>query len=229
MFDGARTIVIFGDSYSVSSNGASNNTEMSWVYHLKAEHLKDNVTVHNFSMAGATTEDDLEVQIARYLSTPSKPWTSFPKAICYVFFLGINDCGTTEECLLSEIVEKIPEAADRLYTEVGARNFVFINVPPTDRSPGGLPHAEIMKTRIETWNEEMRTHISQFVDDTPTARVSCFSSHDILSAILDDPEKYGFTEADVVADRGGIWVDELHLTSRVHKIIAERMKKGSGV
>ncbi|KAL0067327.1 hypothetical protein AAF712_005554 [Marasmius tenuissimus] len=222
------------------------------VNHLKTSLLKDTVAIHNFSVAGATAEDDLEDQLSRYLSLPSKPWTSSPKAISYgmycplhrdfnrsslttnsrhhtlnlpVFFLGINDCGRTQECLVGEVVEKIKEVADRLYTDADARNFVFVDVPPIDRSPQGaeLGRSEIIEARVQTWNEELQTQVSQFVEDTPTAKVSCFSIHDVLSAVLDDPEEYDFTADDTTAESGEIWADDLHLTSSVHRIIAERM------
>ncbi|KAL0564672.1 hypothetical protein V5O48_017373 [Marasmius crinis-equi] len=215
MFDVAQTIVIFGDSYS---------SPPSWVDHLKSDHLKDSPKIHNFAFPGATTEDDLEDQLIEYLSLPGKPRTSSPQTTLYVFFFGINDCGGNQECFLSEIVKKIPEASDRLYTEAGARNFIFFDVPPTDRSPAGLPYPETTHARIKTWNEELRTRISQFTEDAPTAKVALFSVHDVLSAILDAPEDYDFTEGDVTDEGGAIWADELHLTSNVHKIIAERTK-----
>ncbi|KAJ8076208.1 hypothetical protein PM082_000626 [Marasmius tenuissimus] len=223
-FSAAQTIVIFGDSFSLSSSTQFHSTT-TWVNHLKTSLLKDTVAIHNFSVAGATAEDDLEDQLSRYLSLPSKPWTSSPKAISYVFFLGIKDCGRTQECLLGEVVEKIKEVADRLYTDAGARNFVFVDVPPIDRSPQGaeLGRSEIIKARVQTWNEELQTQVSQFIEDTPTAKVSCFSIHDVLSAVLDDPEEYDFTADDTTAESGEIWADDLHLTSSVHRIIAERM------
>ena len=54
-----------------------------------------------------------------------------------VFFLGINDCGRTEEDDLESIVETMFDGVHDLYIKAGARNFVFVDVPPMDRFPGG--------------------------------------------------------------------------------------------
>ncbi|PPR04742.1 hypothetical protein CVT24_006901 [Panaeolus cyanescens] len=107
----AQSIVIFGDSYSASSS--------TWVTYLKSS-LNDTVTIHNFSVPGATVDDDLEDQLDRYLSLPSQPWRSSPKGVVY------------------DIIEKIIHSADILYTRAGARNFIFVDVPPIDRSPRGI-------------------------------------------------------------------------------------------
>ncbi|KAK7449777.1 hypothetical protein VKT23_013252 [Stygiomarasmius scandens] len=220
-----RTAVIFGDSYSVSSNayGDGDVSTKSWASYLEADH---DFSIHNFAVPGATAEDDLEDQLSDYLSVRAKlSASSSPKTIYYVFFFGINDCGRSEVYFLSEIVEKIMDAADRLYTEAGARHFTFIDVPPIDRSPGGLERSDpdSIKTRVNTWNRELQKRVSQFISKTPKVTVTRFSVHDALSAILDDPEEYDFTEDDTTDQAGAIWADELHLTSDVHQIIAEKM------
>ncbi|THU92330.1 hypothetical protein K435DRAFT_829659 [Dendrothele bispora CBS 962.96] len=194
---------------------------MDMVSYLRTSHA----SVCNLSVPGATAEDDLANQVTDYLCSRNKSSTSTnPKEDNYVFFFGINDCGNTEECLLSDIVENIIQYADRLYSEAGARKFIFIDVPPIDRSPGGLGRGtDTLKSRVDTWNEELRNQVSQFIEDTPTATVSRFSIHGLLSAILDDPEGYDFTESDSTEEGGAIWADELHLTSEVHKIIFEQV------
>ena len=54
-----------------------------------------------------------------------------------VLSLGINDCGRTSSDELEPIVEAIFDTLHDLYVKVGARNFVLIDVPPINRSPGG--------------------------------------------------------------------------------------------
>ena len=51
--------------------------------------------------------------------------------------MGINDCGRTPSDDLEPIVEAIFDVLHDLYTKFLARNFVLIDVPPIDRSPGG--------------------------------------------------------------------------------------------
>ena len=59
-----------------------------------------------------------------------------------VISLGINDCGGTSSDELEPIVEAIFDILHDLYVKVGARNFVLIDVPPIDRSPGGEGNIE---------------------------------------------------------------------------------------
>ena len=54
-----------------------------------------------------------------------------------VFYLGTNDCGRTSSDELEQIVETIFDTLHGLCVTAGARNFVLIDVPPIDRSPGG--------------------------------------------------------------------------------------------
>ncbi|KAJ8088933.1 hypothetical protein PM082_014180 [Marasmius tenuissimus] len=228
ILDTAQTIIIFGDSYS--SEGDAPDT--TWVKHLRKD-LSSDVVMHNFSFPGATAEHDLADQLFQYLSKPrpnDELWSaSPPNEVCYILFFGINDCGSNQECFLSDIVSKILEAAQRLYDEAAARNFLFIDVPPIDRSPSGVKFdcADIIERRVQTWNEEFRTQIVEFQANTATAKVNIFSLHQVLSKILDDPEDFDFTEDDSTTEGGAIWVDELHLTSEVHEIIAEQIRKAS--
>lgn len=50
-----------------------------------------------------------------------------------------NDCAYryTDVDDLGDMADKLFEAADSLYLEAKARNFLFIDLPPIDRSPAG--------------------------------------------------------------------------------------------
>ena len=68
-------------------------------------------------------------------------------------------------------------------------------------------------TRAKSFTSEYK-HVSLFL----------FSSYQVLSSVLDHPEEYGFQEDDVSQEGGGIWADDLHLSSEVHAILAERLE-----
>jgi hypothetical protein len=53
-----------------------------------------------------------------------------------VLLFGINDCAKTADDALEPIVGKL-FAAVRALREEGAKNFLLLDVPPIDRSPGG--------------------------------------------------------------------------------------------
>lgn len=96
-------------------------------------------------------EDDLESQMDRFFAGHSSnqvseltTYSAYPchlrtetKLSVIVFFLGINDvCNTLDEDDIPSLVEKLMDAAHDLYVKAGARNYLFIDIPPVDRSPG---------------------------------------------------------------------------------------------
>lgn len=50
-----------------------------------------------------------------------------------------------------------------------------------------------------------------------------FPAWQTFTRVLDDPRAVGFAQDDVVRERGGIWVDHLHPTSAMHKIVADEL------
>ena len=77
--------------------------------------------------------------------------------------------------------------------------------------------------RYERWNELLLAQAEEFAESSKKATVLVFSSHDVLSDVLDKPEEYGFQRSDVDEAGEGIWEDQLHLTSAVHHILAEQL------
>ena len=67
----------------------------------------------------------------------------------------------------------------------------------------------------------LRESTSKFVTEHPDATVFIFSSWDLFTTVLDDPVQYGFKEEDRSKNGGGIWVDRLHPTTKMHEIIAK--------
>lgn len=160
-----------------------------------------------------------------------------------VLFIGINDVGEGEN--LSEIVGQVLDAAHTLYIKAGARNFVFFDVPPTDRAPEGSFFVRMLflglmccetaacftardrqtaRMRVEEWNELLREGVAEFQQDTPQANIAVFSAHAVLTDILDRPQEYAdFDESDVIKEGGRIWDDEIHVTSDANQIFALRL------
>ena len=50
-----------------------------------------------------------------------------------------------------------------------------------------------------------------------------FSLYRVLTEVLDDPECFGFDINDPDTEDGAIWKDGLHLTSKVHELLAKRL------
>lgn len=126
-----------------------------------------------------------------------------------------------------------------LYIKAGARNFVLVDVPPIGRSPGGLDlilscsyqvtgplcspdSSDEIQDHVGTWNDlQVRPRVSESSMSSPQATVFVFSSHKVLTNVLDDPLECDLGEND--PDEGGaIWEDDLHLKPVIHAILADR-------
>ena len=84
---------------------------------------------------------------------------------------------------------------------------------------------EEIAARVETWNELLRNQITEFASSSKEATICLFSSHQVLTKVLEEPLEYDFSEDDPTIEGGSIWVDDLHLTSEVHDILGDRLFK----
>ncbi|KAI6128911.1 hypothetical protein EDD16DRAFT_26463 [Pisolithus croceorrhizus] len=234
-----------GDSYSKL------NHDVTWAGQLerRLRGRTNEVEIHNFAFPGATVEDDLSKQLSHFFrlfpkkNSPSELPVLDANGTTYFFFMGINDCGRTDSYDLESIVEYILDAVHELYVKAGARNFVLVNVPPIDRSPQGMmyrhgylfwrmPHvfaaldagsSDEMEERVRAWNELFQAQVTEFGTSSKEATVLLFSSHQVLTEVLDDPLEFDFSEDDPTTEGGGIWADDLHVTTEVHDVFAERL------
>lgn len=79
--------------------------------------------------------------------------------------------------------------------------------------------------RYTTWNECLLAHAQQFLSKNPDISVLMFSSYAVFDSVNTDPVKFGFEEADIKKRAGGIWMDHLHPTSRMHEVIATAVEE----
>lgn len=108
----------------------------NWVGHLVTEYAPNPILVFNYAISGSTVPD-VTLQIERYFLSdstgPSKrgiPWTA--ENSLFITWVGLNDLAISP--YPEEPIRELFNAQRKLYT-AGARNFLFINVPPIDRAP----------------------------------------------------------------------------------------------
>ncbi|KAK1228408.1 hypothetical protein PQX77_008545 [Marasmius sp. AFHP31] len=138
----------------------------------------------------------------------------------FVCWIGINDCAYSHEH--AHTIEKIISLHDQLYKEVHARNFMFVDVPPIERTPAvHRGNEESAKGNYIDWNTMLQTSLNAFAVSHPDSTVLVYSSHALFTRVLDNPTSYGFEQSDSKQQRGKIWRDHLHPTTRIHDILAE--------
>jgi phospholipase/lecithinase/hemolysin len=72
-----------------------------------------------------------------------------------------------------------------------------------------------------SWNAALGKTAETFASRHEDVTVLIYSSHATFTKILDNPEKYGFNAADVRKPWASVWVDQLHPTSKVHRVVAQ--------
>jgi phospholipase/lecithinase/hemolysin len=182
------------------------------------------------------------------------PWTS--DDTLFTIFIGINDIGNSyasqNGALLPTIFTELSSLVDQLYTS-GARNFLFLNVPPVDKSPltrSAGPSAQSLEaTAIADWNSRLSslsTSLSKKHADTTSF---IFNTHKVFSRVIEHPCAYpqtcayknttefcteyqnGTPSPDTfyagcgVAVDEYLWLNSLHPTYRMHEVIAEQIVK----
>ncbi|KAK7691966.1 hypothetical protein QCA50_005371 [Cerrena zonata] len=187
------------------------------------------ILTYNYAYGGATIDANLVApytptvlsmtdQVNQFLSTvankpSSAPWTSGNSL--FSFWIGINDIGN------SYYQSGSRDAA------TGARNFLFINVPPVDRSPLMLSQAAsaqaLEKSVIDGYNSKLATRVANFKAQNAGVQTWIWDSNTAFGAILDDPKGNGFVDATSYGNTGDFWGNNYHPSSAAHSIFAKQI------
>ncbi|KAJ3918133.1 hypothetical protein F5877DRAFT_67611 [Lentinula edodes] len=186
------------------------------------------VLTYNYAYEGATIDSSLVApfeptvlsvtdQVNQFLDTAASkpaetPWTS--ENSLFSIWIGINDLGNSYYL------------SDNRTSDVGARNFLFLNVPPTDRSPLMLSQDAQAQAMLKANILDFNAQLIEFTDDfkTSNAGVTTFlwDANAAFTTILDDPTAYGFIDAvSYGTDTGYFWINTLHTTSPANVYWAE--------
>lgn len=207
---------------------------------------------YNFAYSGATITDALVPpsnasiatvveQVDEFQTGYTNTSISMTKAVwnaseaLFATFIGINDIGlsyataTNQTALDANLIDAYFAQMQRLYS-LGARNFLFLNVPPTDRSPliigRGADAQAKYAAAVKDFNSRLPLRILDFVLFHLGARVWSVDTNSVVSQLLDDPTSFGFKDATSFG-RGDqfIWCNNYHISSAAHKFVAQAVQK----
>lgn len=230
---------------------------------------KSFVETVDLAYGGATVDSDL---VAPYLPTvlsvqqqveteylpvysqkPSfLPWAS--DDTLFGIFIGINDVGNSYESQnssLNAIIFKVYSGlVDELY-QTGARNFLFLNVPPVNRSPltqaAGAAAQALEATDIADWNSRVAALSKNLTSTYHDATSFLFDTNAIFNQVLDDPctyvqtcpykntttycpayengtpSWYTFNATCGIPVDEYFWLNTLHPTFRMHNVTAQHI------
>jgi len=192
--------------------GSTSSDGPNWVDFLTTTYNKSYIQTYNLAYGGATVDSalvaqylptvlDLKQQIEEeflpvYGNKTLVPWTAATSL--FAVWIGINDVGNSYQnanatSLRPHIFDVYSTVVDELYTS-GARNFLFINVPPVNRSPGttsqGANVSALEETAIATFNAEIKTLVSNLTSTHSDAAAFLFDANTLFSTVLDDPKTF---------------------------------------
>ncbi|KAL0946481.1 hypothetical protein HGRIS_012698 [Hohenbuehelia grisea] len=258
------------DGYNISAgvdspvpNFTSSNGK-NWVQFLGDTYNVTDTNVFDLASGGATIDSAL---VPPYLPTvlsvvdqvtqfrnilAARPsgakWNS--SNTLFAFWIGINDVGNsfgwsnvTQSQFYSTLIERYSTQLDDLHKH-GARSFLFLTVPPTDRAPLFLQQGRAVSSRmaslIASYNRQLTTMVRGFqARHRDLDQVTVFDTQPIFNALLDNAKTFGFLNATGFCEayQNGtpevttqippcgpvssyFWLNSLHPLFTVHNIIA---------
>ncbi|KAJ7737093.1 fungal cellulose binding domain-containing protein [Mycena metata] len=195
---------------------------------------KSLILTYDYAAGGATINATLVAPITLALpdeveqflvgavtKSETSPWTS--ENALFSVWIGINDIGNTfylngsrdafSDVLLDDYFAQVQRLVlvRLIFSEVGGRNFLFINVPPTYRAPllvSFFSPAQLLteKSVINTYNAKLVAKVAEFKKKNHGVTTWVYDAYSIFTAILDDPTKYGFSSNITgYGDTGQFW------------------------
>lgn len=173
-----------------------------------------------------------------------------PEETLVAIWIGINDIGDSDDMDVSfpdfyeELISTMFEQAVQPVYEAGYKNFLFMKLPPLDRTPGNIARAtgpSPNTTMIGWWDDTLDKHASDFADQNKGVTSLVFDSNTFLNYVLDNHEEYGIKNATgycpeynqplPVTQYGCLPLDEYfwynngHMTTHTHEILAAELQK----
>ncbi|THH20628.1 hypothetical protein EW146_g759 [Bondarzewia mesenterica] len=202
-----------------SSNGPN------WVQYLGGTYNVTDTKVFNLAYGGATIDSAL---VPPYLPTVQsivnqvslfeqflghKPvgasWKSDNSL--FAFWIGINDVGNSvswtnvsQSAFHTTLMKRLFGQVEELYHS-GARSFLFLTVPPTNRAPIFIVQGSSMTARVASsiadYNSQLRSFAKAFQQEHKDLdQVVVFDTQSIFNTLLDNAKTFGFVNASGYCD-----------------------------
>ncbi|KAJ3813221.1 hypothetical protein F5876DRAFT_35588 [Lentinula aff. lateritia] len=261
------------DGYNISAGidspvpGFTSSNGPNWVEFLGGTYNVTDTTVFNLASGGATIDSAL---VPPYLPTvlsvvdqvsqfqeflASKPvgaeWSSSNSL--FAIWIGINDVGNSfpwtnisQPIFYEKLMARLASQVEILYSS-GARSFVFLTVPPTDRAPlqieQGPEVAAQFKGFLADYNNQLDATVNNFTQHHPDVDLAMvFDTRPIFNTLLDNSQTFGFVNItgyceayengtpDMTTQVEGcapvssyFWLNTLHPLFTVHNILAHAL------
>lgn len=124
-----------------------------------------------------------------------------PDKTLVAIWIGINDLGDSKnldvdfQSFYYELITTVFEESVQPVYEAGYKNFLFMNLPPLDRTPGNLARAAgplPNTTMIGWWDDSLEQHAADFAANNQDVTTLVFDANTFLNHVLDNAaQEYG--------------------------------------
>ncbi|KIY73848.1 carbohydrate esterase family 16 protein [Cylindrobasidium torrendii FP15055 ss-10] len=219
----------------------------NWVDYETTTYNTSEVLTYNFAYGGATIDADLVTPYTPEVFSLTDQVDSFflenleagviptfdNATTLFSVWIGINDIGNSfylsgdRDEFSDVLLDAYFALVDKLVSyAVGARNFLFANVPPVQRSPAMLLQNEdsraLEESVITGYNAKLVERADALAAAHSDVQTFIWDSYSTFNKILDDPTTYGFTNITGYGDgEGFFWGNDYHPSSYAHKFFGE--------
>ncbi|KAI5120467.1 hypothetical protein M0805_006487 [Coniferiporia weirii] len=258
------------DGFNISAGvdspvpGFTSSNGQNWVQFLGGTYNVTDTKVFNLASGGATIDSNLVTpfeptvlsivdQVAQFnqILAP-KPigaqWSS--NNSLFAIWIGINDVGNsfdwtnvTQTGFTKVLMTRLFGQVEDLFQQ-GARSFLFLTVPPTNRAPLLIEQGPTAVSRITSalaiYNTQLAENVKAFQAKHPDLdQVTVFDTRPIFNTLLDNAESFGFVNSTGFCDayQNGtpeittqiapcapvssyFWLNTLHPLFTIHNILA---------
>jgi phospholipase/lecithinase/hemolysin len=201
-------------SYNFAYGGATTDATLVIPYTSTVQSFVDQVTIFSDNLA----------------AKPSyAPWTS--SNTLFAVWIGVNDVGNA--WYASNWATLAPQIVARYFSQVqilynaGARNFVFLSVPPIQRTPLDLTDTAADQASIAaavvTYNNLIANNLATFKSSNSEVKAWIYDTAPPFNTVLDNPTAYGAPDNTCVNADGlsCLWYNNYHPGQKIHDLVAK--------
>ncbi|KAI5122325.1 hypothetical protein M0805_002492 [Coniferiporia weirii] len=199
---------------------------INWIDVDTVQYNRSLILTYNYAYGGATIDASL---VAPYESTVLSLTDQVNQFLSGVATKPATTPWTSSNSLFSFWIETrsrthfwMPILRSCKAFAVGGRNFLFLNVPPIDRSPLMLAEdasaQALEKTVIAGFNSKLAGRVTQLKANNTGVSTWLWDSNAAFTQVLDDPTAFGFIDATSYGGTGDFWGNNYHSSSSAQQI-----------
>ncbi|PQE17017.1 carbohydrate esterase family 16 protein [Rutstroemia sp. NJR-2017a BBW] len=215
----------------------------NWIGNLLHPSSSTTLLNYNFASGGATTDANLVTPYAStvlslvdQVSLFTKNLSPLPSPLSssntlFAIWIGVNDVGnawyaSNWSSLSQTIINRYIQEAATLYAG-GARNFLFLTVPPIQRTPSVLQQSTSVQQQegaaVQRYNQLLGQAVTAFKGNYTGVQTWVYDTTGPFNTALNNPTAYGAKDATCYNSDGVscLWWNDYHPGLAIHKLVAQ--------